>query len=231
MQTQRTAKKLITRQFKFSTKQVATNLAGKKFLIVLAVTFSICVLLSPIISYSLITSSFGSLIDTNIADLERTPVAIVFGATTDSNEPSPILRRRLDTAIELYKEKKVSKIIVSGDSREIEFNEPVTMYNYLLTQEIPDADIVMDGGSNRTYDTCYRAKKVYGVNEAILVTQRFHLYRALYLCSAQNIAVQGFSAEADGLDTMGLRIREVFAIVLAVWQVNISPPSNVAINK
>jgi SanA protein len=131
--------------------------------------------------------------------LNNTPVkrvAIVFGAEVKRDgTPSTVLRDRIETAVELYKSGKVEKLLMSGDNRFVNYNEPESMRQYALKLGMPDSDIVLDYAGRRTYDTCYRAKEIFGVNSAILVTQRFHLPRALFLCKAFGIDSVGVNAD------------------------------------
>jgi SanA protein len=89
----------------------------------------------------------------------------------------------------------VEKILMSGDNRFSNYNEPGAMRAYALSLGIPDQAIVLDYAGRRTYDTCYRAKAIFGVQQALLVTQNFHLPRALYLCNALGIQADGVSAD------------------------------------
>ena len=84
---------------------------------------------------------------------------------------------------------------MSGDNSQVEYNEPAAMREYALELGVPDADIVLDFAGRRTYDTCYRAKEIFGVKQAILVTQKFHLARALFLCNA--LGLDGVGVEAN----------------------------------
>jgi SanA protein len=123
-------------------------------------------------------------------------VAIVFGAEVKKDgTPSTVLRDRIETAVALYKTDKVEKLLMSGDNRFVDYNEPEAMRQYALTLGMPNSDIVLDYAGRRTYDTCYRAKEIFGVNSAILVTQRFHLPRALFLCKAFGIDTVGVESE------------------------------------
>ena len=123
-------------------------------------------------------------------------VAIVFGAEVKKDgTPSVILRDRVETAVALYKSGKVEKLLMSGDNRFVDYNEPESMRQYALSLGIPDSDIVLDYAGRRTYDTCYRAKEIFGVSSAILVTQRFHLPRALFLCNTLGVDTVGIEAE------------------------------------
>jgi SanA protein len=123
-------------------------------------------------------------------------VAIVFGAEVKRDgTPSVVLKDRVETAAALYKSGKVEKILMSGDNRFADYNEPESMRQYALTLDVPNSDIVLDYAGRRTYDTCYRAKEIFGVNSAILVTQAFHLPRSLFLCRAFGIDAVGVEAQ------------------------------------
>src|SRR5664280_227676 len=109
------------------------------------------------------------------------PVAIVFGAGLWRNgTATPVLQDRVQTAANLYFAGKVEKLLMSGDNRFVDYNEPAVMRQLAMSLGVPDGAIVLDYAGRRTYDTCYRAKAIFGVNEAILVTQAFHLPRAIY---------------------------------------------------
>lgn len=112
-------------------------------------------------------------------------VAIVFGAGLwRDGSPTPILKDRVETAARLYFAGKVEKILMTGDNSHVEYNEPEAMRQYALELGVPAADIVLDYAGRRTYDSCYRAKDIFQTGPAILITQKFHLPRALFLCNA-----------------------------------------------
>ncbi|MEP6924978.1 MAG: ElyC/SanA/YdcF family protein [Pyrinomonadaceae bacterium] len=122
--------------------------------------------------------------------------AIVFGAgVVSGGEPSPILEDRIITAVELYRAGRVKKLLMSGDNRFENYNEPAVMKERAIKLGVPETDIVEDFAGRRTYDTCYRAKEIFGVERAVLVTQKFHLNRALYLC--QNFGIDSYGITAD----------------------------------
>lgn len=123
-------------------------------------------------------------------------VAIVFGARVyNSGRLSAMLRDRVDTAIDLYKAGKVQKLLLSGDNQFADYNEPGAMMDYAIAQGVPAGDIQPDFAGRRTYDTCYRARAIFQVESAILVTQRFHLPRALLLCNQLGIDAVGVAAD------------------------------------
>jgi len=155
-------------------------------------------------------------------------VAIVFGAgLSRDGTPSPVLKDRVATAAELYFSGKVRKILMSGDNRFLDYNEPGAMLDYALELGVPRQDIVLDYAGRRTYDTCYRARAIFGVTDALLVTQRFHLPRALFTCNFLGIKGYGVIADLRPYNTRSMdywNVREVGATVVALWEVWISRP-------
>ncbi|HRN66584.1 MAG TPA: ElyC/SanA/YdcF family protein [Promineifilum sp.] len=147
--------------------------------------------------------------------------AVVFGAAVYANgRLSPVLRDRVDTAIALYKAGKVGHIILSGDNREADYDEPGAMMDYAVQQGVDSADITVDRAGHRTYDTCYRAGHVFDVKNAVLVTQEFHLPRALMTC--EGLGIKSVGAVADMRPYRGAgwyEIRETGATLVALWDV------------
>ena len=136
--------------------------------------------------------------------LEQAPskrVAIVLGARVYANgRLSGMLRDRVETAVALYRAGKVEKILMSGDNSHADYNEPGAMVEYAISMGVDPADIQPDYGGRRTYDTCYRAKHIFQVDEAIVVTQAFHLPRALFLCDHLGIDAVGVVADQRRYD-------------------------------
>jgi len=163
----------------------------------------------------------ATIVPVTAAPSER--VAIVFGARVyTSGRLSGMLRDRVDTAIELYKAGKVQKLLLSGDNQFAEYNEPGAMMEYAIAQGIPAEDIQPDYGGRRTYDSCYRAKQVFQVESAILVTQRFHLPRALFLCEHLGIEAVGVVADRRPYDPRSVaysETREIPALAVALFDV------------
>jgi len=156
------------------------------------------------------------------------PVAIVFGAGLWwDGSPSPVLRDRVATAAQLYFSGKVKKLLMSGDNRFLDYNEPGAMREYALKLGVPEEDIVLDFAGRRTYDTCYRAREIFGLERAILVTQAFHLPRALYTCN--QLGLQAIGVPADMRDyRRGAQLywqgREIPATLMALLEVHVTRP-------
>ncbi len=145
----------------------------------------------------LITSFYSqSRVFNDIAEIPSYRAAIVFGAGLQRDgTPSPVLRDRVAAAVQLYQAGKVEKILMSGDNRFVDYNEPGAMYDYAVDLGMPAEDIVLDYAGRRTYDTCYRAKVIFNLKDAILVTQTYHQARALYTCNMLGLPSIGYAAD------------------------------------
>lgn len=154
------------------------------------------------------------------------PIAIVFGAGYWPNGAlSDILKDRLDAGIALYRAGRVQKLLFSGDNRFVDYNEPAKMLEYARAQGVPREDIVLDYAGRRTYDTCYRARDIFQVHDVVLVTQRYHLPRALLLCRGLGLNAVGYAA--DHVPYVHIRwywTREVLAVWNAWWDLYIARP-------
>jgi len=155
-------------------------------------------------------------------------VAIVFGAGLQRDgTPTAVLRDRVATAAALYFDGKVEKLLMSGDNRFDYYNEPGAMRQYAMDLGVPEEAIVLDFAGRRTYDTCYRAKHIFGVTEALLVTQEFHLPRALYLCHAFGVDAIGITADRRVYRNSSLfmwNLRELPATLTALVEIHITHP-------
>jgi SanA protein len=164
----------------------------------------------------------------SLSDVPPRQVAIVFGAGLWRNgTATPVLHDRVQTAANLYFAGKVEKLLMSGDNRFVEYNEPAVMREVALSLGVPNDAIVLDYAGRRTYDTCYRAKAIFGLSEATLVTQSFHLPRAIYECNLLGVASIGVDADLRKYrisSQLFWNTRELFATVAALWDVNISHP-------
>ncbi|TLS46447.1 hypothetical protein FE633_09000 [Streptomyces montanus] len=130
------------------------------------------------------------------ADVPRTEVAVVFGAGLWQGEPSPYLAHRLDTAARLYREGRIEVVLVTGDNSREDYDEPDAMRTYLTRHGVPDARIVSDYAGFDTWDSCVRAKKIFGVDKAVLISQGFHIRRAVALCQEAGVTAYGVGVDA-----------------------------------
>ncbi|MFE9394843.1 vancomycin high temperature exclusion protein [Streptomyces flavidovirens] len=130
------------------------------------------------------------------ADAPARDVVVVFGAGLWRGGPSPYLANRLDTAAELYRAGKAKVVLVTGDNSRTEYDEPDAMRAYLVAHGVPDKRIVSDFAGFDTWDSCVRAKKIFGVDRAVLVSQGFHIRRAIGLCRAAGVDAYGVGVDA-----------------------------------
>lgn len=190
--------------------------------------FILLILLLAIFGPRLFTAFYARARLYNIETAPYHRVAIVFGAGLQRDgSPAAVLRDRVATAVDLYGAGKVEKILMSGDNRTVNYNEPQAMHDYAVHLGVPSQDIVLDYAGQRTYDTCYRARDIFGLQDAVLVTQAFHLPRAIYTCNTLGIEAIGVSADrrtySRGPYTYW-NIRELLATINAVWELHYARP-------
>jgi len=129
-----------------------------------------------------------------------------------NNEPSPMLKDRLDTAIELYRKGAAPKLLLSGDNSVKEYSEPDCMLAYALKQGVPAEDIFLDFAGFSTYDSVYRANAIFRADRMIVVTQKYHLFRALKICDSLGITAKGAASNQRQYKRRCFReVREVLA--------------------
>lgn len=146
-----------------------------------------------------------------IENVPSRKVAIVLGAKVyQDGAPSVVLRDRLLAAKELYDARKVQQIIVSGDHKAKEYDEPKAMYRFLVAQGIPPKDIFLDHAGLRTFDTMARAAAVFGVASAVICTQKFHLNRSVFLAQHHGIDAVGFMADRRTYRHHGVNLAREF---------------------
>lgn len=127
-----------------------------------------------------------------VSSVPKTPVALVLGAQIyPDGTPSPYLKGRLDTAKRLYDAGKVRAILVSGDNGEDHYNEPDGMRNYLIRKGVPASRVVADYAGFDTYDSCVRAQRIFGIDRLTVVTQGYHLPRAIATCRLVGVDAEG----------------------------------------
>ncbi len=150
--------------------------------------------------------------------------AVILGAKILKNGfPSQVLADRLDAGIELYKSGKVKKLLMTGDHGQVTYDEVNGMRRYAISKGVPEQDIFMDHAGFSTYDSMYRARDIFLIKKAVIVTQEFHLPRALYIARSLGLEVDGVIADKrEYVGESYLNFREVFARTKAVAQVAIS---------
>lgn len=198
----------------------------KRFLRFILVCACIALILLGISRVTMIIASRDNTYD--LASVPAAQVALVPGAgITADDRPTLALQDRLDGAIELYQAGKVKKILMSGDNSSIYYNEPGAMANYAIEQGVPGSDIVLDYAGRRTYDTCYRAKEIFGLDSVIITTQKYHLPRMVFLCDQFGLNTYGVPVrQSEYLLNRYIfwNVREVFATLAAYLDIYLLKP-------
>ncbi|MZQ97629.1 MAG: SanA protein [Acidaminobacter sp.] len=131
------------------------------------------------------------------ANIQADCILVLGAGIRPDGTPSFMLRDRLDKGIELYEAGVAPKLLLSGDNGQERYDEVNAMKGYVLAQGIPPEDIFLDHAGFSTYDSIYRARAIFEVEEAVVVTQKYHLYRALYISERLGLQAVGVSAEGN----------------------------------
>jgi vancomycin permeability regulator SanA len=192
--------------------------------LLIAILAIFLVAFSPFSIVELIKATNESKTYSTVQSIPARPVAIVFGAGLQRNgSPSWMLADRLDAAVALYKAGKVGILLLTGD--EVTSQEISAMRSYAIDKGVPSAKILSDKAGLRTYDSCYRANHNFGINSAVLVTQAYHLPRALYLCNALGVDAVGFKAGQENYPNQSYyNQREFLATFLSWVDISITRP-------
>lgn len=189
---------------------------NKKFLAVAILVVAAMLTFFYIINYSVMKKGDG-LIYNGIDDFPIFPVALVLGAKVyNDGRMSDMFKDRVDTALLLYKARRIKKILISGDHGGKNYDEVSTAKNYLLDNDVLPEDIFLDHAGFDTYDSIYRARDIFQASELLIVTQNFHLPRAIYI--AKNLGLDAYGISADLHQYQGIeksRLREKFACIKA----------------
>jgi len=141
-----------------------------------------------------VTSSTKKYINYSLKKFPKNDVGIIFGAGINGDQPSKYLKDRLDAGISLYKAKRINKILLSGDNGRDEYDELTVMKNYCFRNGVDTTKIFVDYAGFDTYSTMYRAKHIFKIKKATLISQEYHLNRAIYIGQKLGIKSVGYSA-------------------------------------
>lgn len=185
---------------------------------------SLALLAVVLLPRPLITLRYKTKIHTP-TEAPQADIAIVFGAgLTHSGRATVVLADRVLTAVELYQTGKVSRILLSGWNSEEGYDEPAAMADLAIEMGVPSRDLILDGQGTRTFDSCVRAAHIHGVENALLVTQRYHLPRALVTCEALGIEAHGVLADRRSYRAESYwTVREYPATLVALWDAYLRP--------
>ena len=147
----------------------------------------------------------------NVSNIDGVDCILILGAGIWGDKPSPMLEDRLKEGITLYKKGTTKKIIMSGDHSREDYDEVKIMKEYAESEGVPSEDIFMDHAGFSSYDSVYRAKEIFGVQKMIIVTQKYHLYRSLYI--AKKLGIEAYGIESNLRIYPGQVFREIREIL------------------
>ena len=184
-----------------------------KILNILLIIVLISIIITIIINYYIINTSKKRILkEEDYSKLNNIDCILILGAGIWGDKPSPMLQDRLDEGIKLYKKGLSSKIIMSGDHGKEEYDEVNVMKSYAIEKGVPSKDIFMDHAGFSTYESVYRSKEVFEVKKMIIVTQKYHLYRALYIADKLDINAYGVNSNPKKYSGQIFReVREILA--------------------
>ena len=201
---------------------------AKKLRKFIVIVIAILVLLSIVFAtlYIYLDYKYKDRIFTSVNDIPNADVALVFGAGYRKDGfLYSVLRDRVEKAVDLYKSGKVKKLLMSGDNPVKEYNEPKAMQKKAIELGVKKEDIRLDFAGKRTYDSCYRLKHIWMQNKVILLTQEYHLPRALYICNELGVNAYGLIADKRPyLNHKYYRVREIPALIWSWIEINITKP-------
>lgn len=183
----------------------------KKIFKYILIVLIVIILVPVIINFYVILSTKNRIVSGDSELLTDIDYIVVLGAGIRRGKPSPMLEDRLKTGILLYNNDISNKILITGDHMNDDYDEVTVMKNYLLEHGIPEEDIITDNYGISTYDSIYRVKNVYKSNKVVIVSQRYHLYRALFL--SDNLDLESYGVEANLRYYYGQWYREIREIL------------------
>ncbi len=157
------------------------------------------------------TTKDSILTEEQAKNLEDVDCILVLGAGIRGNSPTPMLEDRLLQGISLYENNISSKIIMSGDHGTKEYDEVNVMKKFAIDKNVSSEDIFMDHAGFSTYDSVYRAKEIFKANKIVIVTQKYHIYRALYI--AKQLGLEAYGVNSDPRTYAGQAFRELREIL------------------
>ena len=161
--------------------------------------------------YVIVSAKQQIITNNDYSNLKDIDCIIILGAGIWGDKPSPMLEDRLLQGIDLYKNNVSSKIIMSGDHSKEDYDEVNVMKDYAIEKGVPSENIFMDHAGFSTYESIYRAKEIFGAKKIVIVTQKYHLYRALYI--ANMLGLDAYGVNSDPREYVGAIYRELREIL------------------
>ena len=190
----------------------------KKILICLLVLGGLGTIVMVGINIFVVGSTKDRIVNSDKAkELEADCILILGAGVWDDNQPSHMLSDRLDEGIALYKAGVAPKILMSGDHGRVDYDEVNVMKDYAVERGVPAEDIFMDHAGFSTYESMYRADYIFQVEKMIVVTQKYHMYRALYICD--KMGIEAYGVNSDPREYAGQAARDVRECVARIKDV------------
>ena len=186
----------------------------KKILRIFLCIVAICLLAVLTINFHVKNSTKDQFLSLNRADstADADCILVLGAGLRNDGTPTPMLEDRLNTGITLYKAGAARKLLMSGDHGRKDYDEVQAMKDYAIDSGIPSSDIFMDHAGFSTYESLYRARDIFQAKKVIIVTQKYHLYRALYIANSLGIKAKGVSADTEDYAGQTYRdFREILA--------------------
>lgn len=184
---------------------------------------ALLIALIPVLIVAYVQLRYQHRIFSDVSDISEHEYAVVLGARVlENGQASDALSDRVLSAVTLYTEGKVQKLLMSGDGVSDEnYNEPAVMRDLAISRGVSPHDIVIDTEGVRTFSSCERLNTQYALSDAVLVTQAYHLPRTLFLCNSFGVDSEGYEADLGGyIHIAQFRLREIPASLAAFFEVN-----------
>ena len=174
--------------------------------------------------YMVLFSKQYTMLSQDTINLSDVDCIMVLGCGVRGDSPTPLLADRLQRGVEVYELGSSPKILMSGDHGQDNYDEVNVMKQYALDAGISETDIFMDHAGFSTYESMYRAKEIFGINKMIIVTQKYHLSRAVYIANKLGIEAYGVASDYQSFSgQLGRDSREVLARVKDIFTVVLKP--------
>lgn len=193
------------------------NIRKRRGAAVFAVLFSVCMLCGVAalgVNGAVVSSVSNRIVSVDeAAKIESADCILVLGCLVrDNGQPSDMLRDRIIRGVELYNNGAAPKLLMSGDHGRVDYDEVEAMKRVATEMGVPSCDVFRDHAGFDTYDSIYRARDVFGADKIIIVTQGYHLYRALYIAKSLGIEAYGVSADLHTYrGQLNREVREILA--------------------
>lgn len=178
----------------------------KTFSILVCIGICMVLILLGINCYVVFSADDNIITEEQASQLSDVDCILVLGAGVRENGPSPLLQDRIDAGVSLYFAGASPKMIMSGDHGRIDYDEVNVMKDVAIEAGVPSEDIFMDHAGFSTYESLYRAKEIFGADKIVIVTQKYHLFRALYI--ADQLGIEAYGVASDPRRYTGAVYRE-----------------------